>query len=78
MKLKFTRTDLMKKLYDETGVTENQAIDDALAINWNLQEEYHSFEDVKEALDSISYRPSRACVNAIMEHSRNTQLHATC
>jgi hypothetical protein len=78
MKVKFTRTDLMKKLYDETGVTENQAINDALAINWNLQEEYHSFEDVKEALDSISYRPSRACVNAIMEYSRKTQLETSC
>lgn len=80
MNVKFTRTDLfLKKLYDETGVTENQAIDDAFAVNYELVEEYHTFEDVKEALDTISYRPSKRVVQSIMDYSKKTsQLQAAC
>ncbi|MDX2002934.1 MAG: hypothetical protein SFW35_10910 [Chitinophagales bacterium] len=77
MKLKFTRADLLKKLYDETGVTENQAINDAFALNYNLREEYHTFEDVKAALDAVRYLPSQVCIKAILDYSSSTQLEAT-
>jgi hypothetical protein len=80
MNVKFTRTDLfLKKLYDETGVTENQAIDDALAVNYELVEEYHTFEDVKEALDTVSFSPSKRTVQAIMDYSKKTsKLQTAC
>jgi len=79
MNLNATQTDLfLKKLYDETGVTENQAFEEALAGNFCLQEEYHTYEDVKDALNQVIFSPSASVVKAIMDYSANTALHLSC
>ena len=77
MKIAFTQTDLLlKKLYNETGVSENQAIDAVMDCNYSLVEEYHTFEDVKSALATISYSPSRKSVKAILDYSKQMSIAA--
>lgn len=74
-----THEYLLKHLYKETGVTENQAINDALDVNYKLREELESFEDVKEMLDTVSYTPHRSVVRSILKYSRKMNaLEPTC
>lgn len=72
MKEKFTHDHLMKHLYEETGVTENQAINEALETNWKLREELEQYEDVKAMLETVSYKPRRAVIRDILTYSRKS------
>ena len=72
MKLNVTQSNLfLKKLYNEAEAVENQAIDEALTGNISLQQEYHTFEDVKDTLDKVSFSPSPRVIQAIMNYSKN-------
>ena len=76
MKEKFTHDHLMKHLYHETGVTEDQAINEALEHNWKLKEELEEYEDVKTMLETVKFSPRVSVVKDILTYSRknnNTQ-----
>lgn len=73
MKEKFTHEDyLLKHLYNETGVTEEQAINEALESNYKMREELESYEDVKNMLDTVKMTPRRSVVRDILTYSRKT------
>lgn len=80
MKEKFTHDHLMKHLYEETGVTENQAINEALEHNYHLREELEQYEDVKAMLDKVNYKPRRSVVRDILTYSRknNNTMELLC
>ena len=76
MKEKFTHDHLMKHLYHETGVTEDQAINEALEQNWKLKEELEEYEDVKTMLGTVKFSPRASVIEDILTYSRknnNTQ-----
>ena len=73
MKSNFTQNDLIKKLYNELQPLEDLVLDFTLEDNWNLQEEYLAFKEVKDKLDAARYSPSKTSIAIILEHSRRSR-----
>lgn len=70
----FTHNDLIRKVYGETGVTENQAIAEACNASFEIQEEMEQLEQVKQFLDTAWKRPSAAIIKNIMRYSLEQKL----
>ncbi len=70
----FTHEDLIRKVYGETGVTENQAIQEVCDTSFEIQEEMERLEQVKQFLDTAWKRPSAAIIKNIMRYSLEHKL----
>lgn len=70
----FTHEDLIRKVYGETGVTENQAITEACSTSFEIQEEMDQLEQVKQLLDTAWQRPRTAIIKNIMRYSLEHKL----
>lgn len=70
----FTHNDLIRKVYGETGVTENQAIAEACDASFEIQEEMDQLEQVKQFLDTAWKRPRTEIVKNIMRYSLQNKL----
>ena len=70
----FTHEDLIRKVYGETGVTENQAIAEACSTSFEIQEEMDQLEQVKQLLDTAWQRPRTAIIKNIMRYSLEQKL----
>ena len=70
----FTHEDLIRKVYGETGVTENQAIAEACNTSYEIQEEMDQLEEVKQLLDTAWQRPRTAIIKNIMRYSLEHKL----
>lgn len=70
----FTHEDLIRKVYGETGVTENQAITEACETSYEIQEEMNQLEQVKQFLDTAWKRPSTDIIKNIMRYSLQDKL----
>ncbi len=71
----FTHDDLIRYVYDETTIEENRLIEKALAIDNALLEQYQELQGLKEQLDGSMLAPSEKVVNAILEYSKDFNLH---
>ena len=67
-----TTDELIKYLYKESTEKESADISKALSENWNLRDEYYSLKESMQHLDSITEKPRRESVNAILEYARST------
>ena len=67
-----TRNLVVKKLYGETTNHENELLNSESEKNWKLPEELEAFKEVKQKLESETYKPSNTSIRIIMEHSRKT------
>lgn len=70
----FTHEDLIRKVYGETGVTENQAIQEACEANFEIQEEMDQLKQVKQFLDTAWKRPRTEIIKNIMRYSLEHKL----
>ncbi len=71
----FTHDDLIRYVYEETTTEENRLIEKALAIDNALLEQYQELQGLKEQLDGSMLAPSEKTVNAILEYSKDFNLH---
>ncbi len=70
----FTHEDLIRKVYGETGVTENQAITEVCETSPEIREEMERLEQVKQFLDTAWKRPSTDIIKNIMRYSLQHKL----
>lgn len=74
MKQKFTQNHLVKYLYSETSASERLAIDEALASDITLQDQYNELLSAYQQLPKVSFSPSKSAVNNILAYSKRTAL----
>lgn len=72
MNQRFTQEMLIKHLYQETDVSEQQAIRSALKSDPALRQEYNKFSKMKELLNSEKSTPSDTSVRIILDHSKRS------
>lgn len=68
---------LVKKLYNETEPTEDQAIEDAFALNYSLKEKYNALMASKKMLDELkpdSSELQQKSIDRILEFSKMTSI----
>jgi hypothetical protein len=63
---------LIKYLYQETEVTERQAIRAALKVDPMLQQEYKELCQVQQLLNSEKRTPSDSTVDNILDHGKKS------
>jgi hypothetical protein len=74
MKQKFTQNHLVKYLYSETSASERLAIDEALATDITLQEQYRELLSAYQQLPKVSFSPSESAVSNVLAYSKRTAL----
>ena len=75
MESNFTTQHLIKHLYNETSASEAAAIQNALANDEFLREEFDRLQEVKQALDeSGGEEPGAKTIQMILEYSSQQQM----
>ena len=74
MKQNFTPNDLVKYLYKETSASETLAINEALAEDRALFEEYQGLLKAYQQLPKVKFNPSASAVKNILGYSKRTTL----
>ena len=69
MELGFTKNDLLRYVYKEITKTEKGAIEAALAIDWNLNEQYEEILQAYKELPKATFSPSTQCIKNILRYS---------
>lgn len=76
MKTTFTTDDLILYIYRETSETMNQAIEKALQVDEELQEQFRNLKMVTDELGSAEFNPHDTSLKIIMEESSISQSQA--
>ncbi|MCB0553409.1 MAG: hypothetical protein KDD02_07645 [Phaeodactylibacter sp.] len=74
MELKFTPNCLIKYLYSETSAMERLGIDEAMAGDIGLREEYEGLLQAYQQLPKVTFSPSRSTIQGILKYSERTAL----
>ena len=72
----FTNHDLIRFIYNEITDEEHRSIELALLCDNELMEDFKKLKSTIAALDKLSYEPSKSTVDAILNYSKSTNLHA--
>jgi len=67
----FTEDDLVRFIYGETSLAENNEIEYALMCSQDTQEMYANLLETVSALDGLEKTPSEKVVNKILNYSKN-------
>jgi hypothetical protein len=65
------KNDIIRFVYSETSISENEIIMQKLILNDDLYEFYMDCTSTKETIDSIKYEPSEKCISNILNYSRS-------
>jgi hypothetical protein len=65
------KNDIIRFVYSETSISENEIIMQKLILNDDLYEFYMDCASTKETIDSIKYEPSEKCISNILNYSRS-------
>ncbi|MBT32860.1 MAG: hypothetical protein CMO01_24655 [Thalassobius sp.] len=73
MKKRINQDDLLKYLYNEVNDQQKKEIENALAQNSELEEQFFDFLDMKKQLDDVSKQnsPSQTSINNILKFSKS-------
>ncbi len=66
-----TQNDLLEYLYTEQSHEEKKRLDDYLAQDSSLSEEYHDFLSLKDDLGTLERSPDKAVIDNILNYSQN-------
>lgn len=72
----FTHHDLIRFIYNEITDEEHRDIELALLCDNELMEEFKKLKSTVITLDNLSYEPSKSTIEAILNYSKSTNLHA--
>lgn len=65
----FTPNDVVRFLYKETDLRENQQIENAMLCDTDLLDQFIQLEEIKGLLDKINELPSKRIIRAILKYS---------
>lgn len=71
----FTHDDLIRYVYNETSEDENHEINEAIANDTVLMEQFHELQKLKAQMDGSFKTPSEKTINNILEYSKAFNLH---
>ncbi len=74
----FTPDDLLRYLYEDTTTKENKEIEHALLLDSRLQDELEQLRSDLNLLEDFTPKPSRSCIDHIMDYGRAMNLKALC
>jgi len=69
MKNTFTKDLLIKYLYHETTDAENRKIEQALSVDWELQELFDNLERSYRTLPKVTFSPKSSTIRSILSYS---------
>ncbi len=72
----FTQVDLIRFIYNETTPKQHHEIELALLCDSELMDNFKSLKETIKSLDSLSCSPSNSTLEAILNYSKSTNLHA--
>ena len=72
----FTQLDLIRFIYNEISTEQYREIELTLLCDNELMEEYKSLKSTINTLTEVSYDPSNSTIDAILNYSKSTNLHA--
>lgn len=72
----FTSNDLVRFIYKETTVKETLAIQNALAVDSSLFDNYVSLMDAYMELPKVTFAPTSNALENILKYSSNTLIEA--
>ena len=72
----FTQLDLIRFIYNEITTEQHREIELALLCDNDLMEEYKSLKSTADELTKVSYSPSNSTIEAILNYSKSSNLHA--
>lgn len=70
--------NLVKSLYNETSLSEDITLNEILAYDFELQEEFLMLKEAKTALPKALFNPSNAALDNILKYSRSTATEHYC
>ena len=76
MKQKFTPNHLIRYIYKETSVAESISIEEAIAEDWNLSEEYGELFQAYVKLPKATFQPTPSSIRNILKYSAQTAVTA--
>jgi hypothetical protein len=74
MKQSFTPNHLVKYLYHETTASENLAIDEAIAQDRVVADEYGQLLEAYQQLPKVKFNPSKSSIQQILGYSKRAAL----
>ena len=72
----FTENDLIRYVYGETSVLENNDIESALLCDSRVQEEFAHLIEIIRHLDSVDYFPSEKSLKNILNKAKELNLQS--
>ena len=72
----FTHDDLIRYVYGETDNDENHEIEEAIACDAVMMEQYSELLSLKAQLDGSMKTPSQKTINTILEYAKAANLHS--
>ncbi len=76
MKQNFTLNDLIRFIYNETSVFENEQIVEALNSDNELYAQFEELQVGKEMLPKVTFAPTTSAINNILRYSQETTMEA--
>lgn len=74
MQKSITHDDLIRFIYNETGLVETETISTALTVNWSLREQYDQLMESVNALSKVKRRnPDPSSIKIILDYSSKTE-----
>ena len=70
MRRRFTTTDLVKDIYEETNYMEHMFVESELQKNTEMEEDYAEMQKAKQFLDSARLKPSKSVLKNILAYSK--------
>ncbi len=76
MKQNFTLNDLIRFVYNETTVFENEQIVEALNSDNELYAQFEELQVGKKMLPKVTFAPTTSAINNILRYSQETTMEA--
>lgn len=72
----FTHHDLIRFIYNDLTNEEHRNVELALLCDNELMEDFKKLKSTVKALDELTLEPSKSTIEAILDYSKSTNLHA--
>lgn len=72
----FTHHDLIRFIYNDLTNEEHHNVELALLCDNELMEDFKKLKSTVGTLDELTFEPSKSTIEAILNYSKTTNLHA--
>ncbi|MCB0685480.1 MAG: hypothetical protein KDC53_03110 [Saprospiraceae bacterium] len=70
----YTLNDLVRLVYHETSLRQEEELLEEISYDFELAEEYEMLKNASRELPKVTFSPSKKTLDSILDYSRNTAL----